>query len=217
MKVPVGMEWNTAAHSIDFVKRGYAQKFIFHFDTGVMFHMDKIGQHGLGFAFGAFNAGPNKANDVGDPAQGQDYTLAGRVSADPSKSFHAELYWGSALTSIEGQSNVNVAGAGVKVYPTLKIELKGEYMTRDDKQTVASDGTVYYAQAGYLLMPSVQPIVKFENNDISDDTKDQTFITLGCNFFLNPQKRKESKIQVNYVFSDLDDQDSFQILFQGAF
>lgn len=217
MKVPVGMEWNTAAHSLDFVKRGYAQKFIFHFDTGAMLHMSNIGKHGLGFAFGVFNAGPNKATNVGDPKNGNDYTLAGRVSADPVKSLHAELYWGSALTSVQDQKDVTVAGAGIKWYPANTIELKGEYITRDDQQNIASDGAVYYCQAGYLLFPFAQPIIKYENDDISADSYDQTTITLGCNFFLNPNKRKESKIQINYVISDMEGQDSFQVLFQGAF
>ena len=217
MKVPVGMEWNTAAHSLDFVKRGYAQKFIFHFDTGAMLHMSNIGKHGLGFAAGVFNAGPNKATNVGDPKDGNDYTVAAQVSADPSKAVHAELYWGSALTSVEGQKDVTVAGAGFKWFPTATLEFKGEYITRDDFQTMSSDGTVYYFQAGYLLFPYAQPIVKYENDDITADSYDQTAITVGCNFFLNPNKRKESKIQINYVASDLKGQDSFQILFQGAF
>ncbi len=217
MKTPIGMEWNTGAHSLDFVKRGYAQKFIFHFDTGAMLHMSGIGKYGFGFAAGVFNAGPSKAIDVGDPAVGNDYTLVGRVNVDPSKKLHAEAYWGSALTSVEGQENVNVAGVGIQLTPVKKIELKGEYMTRDDFQADASDGVVYYAQAGYLLKPFLQPIVKYESNDLTDNSKDQSFVTVGFNIFLNPDVRKQSKIQFNYVMSDLDGADSVQFLFQGAF
>jgi hypothetical protein len=216
-KTPLGMEWNTGPHSLDFVKRGLGQAFVFHFDAGAMLHAANIGKPGFGFAAGIFNFGPNKANDVGDPAQGQDYTLVGRISLDPHKKFHAEVFGGSALTSIEEQKNVNLYGAGVKAKLFGKLQLKGELLSREDAQNSSSDGTNYYIQAGYQIHPKFEPTVKYENLDVTYDAKDQGNLTLGLNIFLNPEVKKQSKIQVNYVSSDLDGKDAIQFLYQATF
>ncbi|HQU73356.1 MAG TPA: porin [Calditrichia bacterium] len=216
-KTPLGMEWNTPGSQLDIVKRGLAQSLIFHFDAGAMLYADKLGSQKFGFAAGAFNAGPNKANDVGDPAAGQDYTLAARVSLDPDKRVHLEAFGGSALTSVDSQETVVVLGAGARFKVRDKLQLKAEYVNRDDAQNGGSDGTAYYGQAGYRVHPMLEPLLKYENLDVSDNNKDQANFTFGLNIFLNPAKQNESKIQFNYVLSDLDGGDAFQVLVQGAF
>ncbi len=216
-KVPFGMEWNTAASKLDFVKRGLGQSFVFHFDTGAMIHKNNIGSMKMGIALGAFNAGPNKANDVGDPTKGADYTLASRLHCNPIDNIYTEVSFGSALTSVENQERINVLGLGLQYNLTSKLCCKAEYLSRSDKQNESSDGSSYYLQGGYLVTPTMEPIIKLENRDVTNDDADRQDITLGCNFFLNPKKHNESKIQLNYIISDTDGSSAFLALFQGAF
>jgi Phosphate-selective porin O and P len=216
-KTPIGMEWNTPASKLDFIKRGLGQSLIFHFDTGIMVHSSNISESGFGLAAGVFNAGPNKANDVGNPAEGQDYTATGRISYEMDKMLYAEAFVGSALTSVDSQKTVNVYGLAAKLNVIEKLQLKGEYLTRTDKQNAASDGADYYVQAGYLIHPMFEPIVKYESLDVTNSAKDQTNYTFGVNIFFNPEKHSESKIQFNYVSSDIKSKGGIQLLFQGAF
>jgi hypothetical protein len=216
-KTPIGMEWNTAATKLDFIKRGLLQALIFHFDTGAMVYADELGKSKFGFAAGAFNSGPNNANAVGDPAEGQDYTVAGKLSVDPIEAFHAQVGFGSALTSIAGQKNVNLLSAAVRANLVQKLCLKGEFLLREDAQNAAADGNDFYLQAGYLVHPMFEPVVKYEKLNVSDAAKDQGTLTFGLNFYLNSKKRHESEISLNYVASDLDGKDAVQLQFQGAF
>ena len=216
-KTPIGMEWNTGPTSLDFVKRGLGQALIFHFDAGMMAQTKSIGKYGFKFTGSIFNYGPNKATDVGDPSKGNDYTIAGRIAVDPSKKVHAETFFGSALTSVEGQENVNVYGAGLKWKLAEKLQLKGEFLDRTDAQNSSADGTDYYAQAGYTVHPHIEAAIKYEKLDLTNKAKDQANITLGTNFFLNSKDKKQSKILVNYVISDLKGNDAIQVMFQAAF
>jgi hypothetical protein len=213
-KTPVGMEFNTAGKNLDFVKRGLGQALVFERNAGVMLHARRIGQARFGFAAGIFNAGPNRANGIGDPDQGADYTLAGRLSLTPDSRLHAQVYAGTALTSIEGQQNITLLGAAARVRPVAALSIKAEYMSRDDANSASADGSDYYLQAGYLAHPRVEPVVKYEVLDLADDTRDQANTTLGCNLYLSPELHRRSKIMVNYVISDLGGKDALQLLFQ---
>ncbi len=216
-KTPVGMEWNTSATSLDFVKRGLSQSLVFHWDMGFMLHASGIGNTGFGYNLGVFNAGPNKANNVGDPELGQDYTIAGSININPVKAFYLEASFGSALTSDSLQENVNIFGLGARFKVTDQLSLKGEYLSRSDEQNSAVDGSDLNFQAGYLVHPNFEPVIRYDVFDVKNDDKDQKLITAGLNIFINPDNQKETKIQINYLASDLEDGDSFQILLQSAF
>ncbi|MDM7925370.1 MAG: porin [bacterium] len=216
-KTPIGMEWNTGAPDLDFVKRGLGQALIFHFDTGIMAHGTGIGGPGFGYAAGVFNAGPNKANEVGDPASGQDYTVAGRLSLDPSSALHGEAFFGSAVTHVAGQENVNVVGAGARWIPVRPLCLKAEALSREDGQNPASDGTDLYVQAAFRPHPRWESLVKFETLDVAGSDRDQTNVTVGLNWCMNPESRRQARILVNGVFSDLKGNDAVQVLYQVAF
>ena len=216
-KTPVGMEFNTSGKKLDFVKRGLGQALIFERNTGAMFQMNKIGGPGFGCAAGIFNYGPNGANNTGNPAEGHDYTVAGSLSIDPQKDNHLEIFFGSALTSSQGQKNIHVLGAGIRSKIIQRLHLKGEFISRNDEQNGASDGSDFYAQSGFLLNRMFELAIKYEKLDVSDHSKDQKNITLGVNLFLNSEMHEQARIQVNYVISDLNGKDAFQVMFQGAF
>ena len=216
-KTPIGMEFNTAGKNLDFVKRGLGQALVFERNAGAMLSAKGLGAAKLGFACGVFNAGPNKANDVGDPTLGSDYTLAARVDLRPDPRFYAQAYAGAALTSVAGQGDVQILGAAARVKPVDGLALKAEFMSRDDPNNDAADGSDYYLQAGYLVHPHFEPVIKYEELDVTDDSRDQANTTLGLNCYLSPKPHRESKIMLNYIFSDLDGGDALQVLFQVAY
>ncbi len=215
-KTPIGMEFNNSGKKLDFVKRGFGhQTFVFERNAGAMIHAKGLGEAGFGFAFGVFNAGPKNATNVGNAKDG-DYTLVGRVSLDPSKAFHVEGYWGSATTSIDTQKAVTVFGLGA-IAKVQKFVFKGEFMKRNDAQNAKADGTTFYVQGGLRISPRVQPVIKYEKLDVTNDKRDRTDITLGVNFFLNPKNVHQSKIMLNYIISDAKGKDALQVMYQASF
>ncbi len=130
---------------------------------------------------------------------------------------HAEIFGGLTTTSVDSQENVTVFGAAAKFKPLDKLQLKGEFLSRSDFQATSSDGYDYYLQAGYALTPVVEPVIKLESLNVSDNSKDQTNITVGANLYLNKDNPKQSKIMVNYVIADIDGKGGLQILYQVAY
>ncbi|TKJ42097.1 hypothetical protein CEE37_00010 [candidate division LCP-89 bacterium B3_LCP] len=216
-KTPIGMEFCASGAKLDLVKRGLGQALVFERNVGAMVHASKLGQIGFGFAAGAFNSGPNQANTVGDPAKGNDYTVAGRLSINPQKVVYVQTYFGSALTSVDQQESVSIFGVGTHVKLMKELSIKGEFMSRTDAQNNDADGTDFYAQAGYLLHPGIEPVVKYEQLDVTNDAMDQANITVGFNYYLNPDNIHQTKIMINYVESDLDGQDAIQLMVQAVF
>ncbi|KAA3660656.1 MAG: porin [Calditrichaeota bacterium] len=212
-KTPIGSEFNVAGPKIDFVKRGLGQALVFERNIGAMVKVRKLNKKNLGFDLGIFNPGPNKASDVGSPAAGNDYTIAARVLANPLKNIYAEAYFGNAMTSIAGQENVSIFGAGTRT-KFNKLQVKGEYMSRNDGNSPANDGTDFWLSAGYMLTNKIESVVKLEKLDVSADENDQSITVLGLNYFFNPKNRHQSKICVNYQMSDLAGKDAIHLLFQ---
>lgn len=216
-KTPVGMEFNLPGYKLDVIKRGLGQALVFERNTGAMIKGKQFGKYNFGFAAGVFNAGPNNANDTGNPKTGNDYTIAGQLSLNPNQKLYAELFFGSALTSVSGQNNVNLVGMGVKSKVLNNVQFKGEVIFREDQQNYDSDGTDFYIQSGYLMHPKLEPVIKYEKLDVKNNNKDQANLSLGINIFINSADHHQTKIQLNYIASDLKDKSAIQLMFQGAF
>jgi hypothetical protein len=216
-KTPLGMEFAMSPVDLDIVKRGLGQTLVFERNTGIMLQGRGLGKHGLGFALGAFNQGPQNANGIGDPEEGQDYTVAARASADPAPRLHLEAYAGSALTSVSGQSRVDLFGGGVKMQVLAGVWVKGEVMSRDDEGNAAVDGTDFYVQGSWRNSSRFEPVVKYERRDVKDPDADQSDVTLGLNFHLDPKRPRTARLQINAVLSDRDGDDALRAVFQGAF
>ena len=216
-KTPIGMEFNTSGKTLAFVKRGLGQALVFERNLGVMLSTPHLGRRGLGLSAGVFNPGPNGANETGDPAAGQDYTVAGRVHFDPSGQFHLEAFGGAALTSVASQKSVTVLGLGVRWRVLNRILLKAEWMSRDDAQNAGSDGVDGYMQAGVRIHPNIDTTVKWENLNVKDAGMDQKNLTLGLSIALQAERREQSRILLNYVLSDKRGRDAFQLMCQAAF
>ncbi len=214
-KTPAGMEFAAPAPKLDFVKRGLGQGLVFDRNPGLMVEGTGLSSVGIGVAAGLFNAGPNKANGIGSSAEG-DYTLVGRVSADPSKQLHAQAYWGRAMTSIANQSPVQLVGIGTQVGVGHSMKLKGEYMLRDDPNNAAADGSNAYVQATYQIKPRLQAGLKWEMFDVTNKAQDRTDLTFGLSLFSDAKKPQAAKIQINYVASDAKGKDAIQLLFQAS-
>lgn len=214
-KTPAGMEFAAPAPKLDFVKRGLGQGLVFDRNPGLMVEGTGLGSVGIGVAAGLFNAGPNKANGIGDPKEG-DYTLVSRVSADPNKRLHAQAYWARAMTSVVGQSPVQLVGLGTRVGVAPSIVLKGEFMLRDDPNSPAADGSNAYVQATYQIKPRLQAGLKWDMFDVANDAQDRTDLTVGLSLFSDAAKPQAAKVQINYVSSDAKGKDAIQLLFQAS-
>ncbi len=214
-KTPAGMEFAAPAPKLDFVKRGLGQGLVFDRNPGLMVQGTDLSPWGLHVALGLFNAGPNKANGIGSSAEG-DYTVVSRIGADPSKQLHAQAYWGRAMTSIAGQSAVQLMGIGSRFNVGSSIVIKGEYMLRDDPNNAAADGSNAYVQGTYQVRPRLQAALKWDALDVAKDEQDRTDLTIGLSLFSDAKKPQAAKVQINYVASDAKGKDAIQLLFQAA-
>lgn len=217
MKTPIGMEFNTSGKKLDFVKRGPGQMLVFERNVGLMIHAGAIGKLKFGYKAGVFNYGPANANETGNATSGQDYTLAAHSHVFLSKHIYVEGFCGSAITHVTGQKHVMVWGTGVKAMLPGKVQLKGEWIARDDSQNINADGNDFYIQGCYPLFPCLELAVKYEKLEVTNNSLDQSVISSGLNIFLNPSKHEEARIQINYISSNLEGQDVFLIMYQGAF
>ncbi|HIG39712.1 MAG TPA: hypothetical protein EYQ14_04120 [Gammaproteobacteria bacterium] len=214
-KTAAGMEFNAPASKLEFVKRGLGQKLIFNRNVGLMLHASGLGERGIGFAAGVYNAGPSNASDIG--IVGQDYTLVGQIEINPSKRLHVETYLGHAQTSVAEQKTVQLVGLGARFIPLPRLTIKGELMQRDDPNNAAVDGSNAYLQAAYQFSPRLQLAFKLDALDVSGNEKDRTDITLGLNAYVDSKNPHAAKVQINYVASDLSGKDAIQLLFQTVF
>ena len=214
-KTAAGMEFNAPASKLDFVKRGLGQKLIFNRNVGLMLHASGLGERGIGFSAGAYNAGPSNASDIG--IVGQDYTLVGQIEINPSKHLHVETYLGHAQTSVAGQETVQLVGLGARLIPLPRLTIKGELMQRDDPNNAAVDGSNAYLQAAYQFSPRLQLAFKLDALDVAGNGKDRTDITIGLNAYVDSKNPHAAKVQINYVASDRSGKDAIQLLFQTVF
>jgi hypothetical protein len=220
-KTPIGREFALPGPSLDFVKRGFGHMtMIFERDLGMMWQSPAWGGARLQARLGAFNAGPNGANDTGDPGEGLDLSWAGSLGATPLPGLKLLGYGGLATTSVEtvgvAQEELSLAGGAIEIARgPLAMAMEG--MTRDDPDHPDRDGSTWYAQLRWTVRPWLEPAFKLERLDVSDNTKDRRDWTAGVNIYLNPQRRQEAKLALNYVGSDLDGFSGLQLMIQGAF
>lgn len=224
-KTPIGMEFNTSGKRLDVIKRGLGQQLVFERNAGALLETQQLGTLPGGLALGIFNAGPNQATGVGVDSEGNynGYTLAGRLSADPSQRLHGQVFFGSALTSLPGQERVTILGGGLKAVPVINLTAKAEYISREDGNTAAASGSDFYFQAGYQVTAALEAVLKYETLNVAQDSRDQTNLTVGLNLFLNPAVHSQSKIQINYVQAregsgaDRTTSAEIQVMVQAAF
>lgn len=220
-RTPIGQGHLVSAMDLDVVERSLGCALVFDRNMGVMLHRNKIGELGLGYAAGLFNAGPRGANDTGDEGEGseylsENYTTAVQLSLTPSKTTHLQIGFGQAQTSLEGQENVTLFEAAGHYSLFQDILFKAEYLSRDDPDHQLVDGTALDLCAVYDFTKRFQAVITHDILDIADSAEDKVNTTVGFNIFLNPENRRQSKIQLNYVFSDMDGCSGVQVLFQGS-
>jgi hypothetical protein len=216
-KTPAGYEFNFSGTKLDVVKRGFGhQTMIFERNMGMLLKTPKYGPMKIYAKAGLFNAGPKKANDTGDAAEGQDYTFSSAFYATPVKNLTTHLSYSSAGTSVDGQEAVSLMGLAVD-YKTDKFRGVVEQLTRDDADHSGSDGSTLYAMLGYKVKPGLEFVVRSESLDVEDDSKDRADIVGGVNLYFTPDKPWTSKVMLNYVSSDMDGKSGVQLMFQGVF
>jgi hypothetical protein len=220
-KTPIGYEFSLPSYKLDMIKTTYTFAMIFERNPGIMLSGKKITRFNLGYAAGVFNYGPAGATEIGNNADGANYTYCGRLSAEPLANLYGEVYYGLATTNVDSQSAVSVVGAAVSLNLIKKLKISAEYMDRDDKNTKhnAAYGATYYLQTSYLVHPHFEPALRFEEINVkykkeSLKAQDQTNWTVGLNYYFNPEDIHKAKILVNYVASSLKNADAVQFMLQ---
>jgi len=219
-KTPLGMEFAESGNKLDFVKRGLGYDMVFEWNTGIMLSGKKVAPGGLSFDLGVFNPGPKKANDSGNLEEGYDYTLAGRIKADPGKNLHAQVFAGYVSNSVSDTTkpmeNILAFGGGVK-FMLDEFQIKAEYFYRDDPDHPEVDGTNFYVDGIYRFLPNYQAVLRVDQLDVSKLEKARTDIIPGLNIFFNSEAIYQTQFKINYVMSNLKDMDAVQCMFQVSF
>jgi hypothetical protein len=232
-KTPIGMDFNTSGKKLDIVKRGMEKDYVLERTAGAYAFG---GVEGLGYAVFVGNPATRSnavssftdtsvAGGTAGVVSGEDLSYGGRLSYDMGKMLHAEVSYGvSTATGDEMTLNINgtpftnvdaenysVYDIGLKSQPMPGLTLKAEYLSGSNVGHAKDwDQTVWYAHGGYEFTPMVEGVVRYYSStadlDGDDATMSETWI--GANFFLNPEKHHEARIQLFYAMPGGDSEDS---------
>lgn len=209
-KTPVGMDFNSSGSKLDITKRGMEKKLVLERSYGLMLSGRKIGG-GFGYDIGVFNP-TTRSTVVSGGTKGDQIAYAGRVMYDMNKTLHVEASYGtSEEANGTGTEDYTVFDVGV-TYKTHGLTLKAEYIdARDIKGIEDKDETVWYLHAGYKITPMYEAVIRHyladEEDEIAGTDTDLGNTYVGVNVFLHPDKKFNSRIQLNYVFASGDEWD----------
>jgi len=198
-KTPVGMDFNASGKKLDITKRGMEKALVLERSLGVMASGRKIAG-GFGYDIGYFNRGT--------PGDAKAYAVRGMY--DMGKMLHVEASYGKSEKANGDYStgkDYTVLDVGA-AYTLQGATIKAEYI--DGKNVLGEDGrdqSVWYFHAGYQFTPMYEGVVRYYQGkaDASNGTSTSlgnTFI--GVNIYLNPAKKYNSRIQLNYVLASGD-------------
>jgi len=202
-KTPVGMDFNTSGKKLDITKRGMEKALVLERSLGIMASGRNIAG-GFGYDIGYFNP-TTRSGAVSGGTAGDDKAYAVRGMYDMGSALHVEASYGKS----EQANGIDTEDYTVfDVAASYKVEgatVKAEYIS--GKNVLGVDGrdqTVWYLHAGYQLNPMYEAVVRYYqgDDDLSDTSLGNTFI--GLNIFLNPAKKYNSRIQLNYVLASGD-------------
>ncbi len=210
-KTPVGMDFNTSGKKLDITKRGMEKALVLERSLGVMVSGRKIAG-GFGYDIGYFNP-TTRSGAVSGGTAGDAKAYAVRGMYDMGKMLHFEASYGKSETA----GGYLTGGVASKDYTVLDVgaaytmqgaTLKAEYI--DGKNVLGDDGrdqSVWYLHAGYQITPMYEGVVRYYQGKA--DAKNGTSTSLGntfigLNIYLNPAKKYNSRIQLNYVLASGD-------------
>ncbi|MEC4684175.1 MAG: porin [Nitrospirota bacterium] len=204
-KTPVGMDFNVSGKKLDITKRGMEKALVLERSLGIMASGRNIAG-GFGYDIGYFNPTTRSAA-VSGGTPGDDKAYAVRGMYDMGKMLHVEASYGKsekANGNYYTGEDYTVLDVGAS-YKMQGATIKAEYI--DGKNVKGVDGkdqAVWYLHAGYQFTPMYETVVRYYqgNDDLSDTSLSNTFI--GLNVYLNPAKKYNSRIQLNYVLASGD-------------
>jgi hypothetical protein len=227
-KTPLGMDFSRSGAELDITKRGLEKGLVLERALGTMVSADGPG---FGVDAGVFNPA-ERSGAVKAGVVGEDYAYAGRLRLDPASWLHAEVAYGASqvdadtVTADSGTqwpaAAYRVWDAGLAVTPGGGVTLKAEYIAGSNiKNRDGDDETVWYGHAGWRFAPRWEAVVRHYEaeadinalpvgggpnagqNRVGETSLSNTF--LGVNFFLNPDRPREARLQLNYVVVQGDD------------
>jgi len=196
-KTPFSMAYNTSASKLDVIGFGMATNVSLDRGVGVMLSGRNVGDSGIGYDLGLFNAGTRgiaTSYTAGTP--GRDDLVSGRLLFDGlDKTLHLEA--GAAHAGVTGGSPyvAEYAGLRLRVEP---VEVKAEWLQgkQGTRKTV-----VMYGQLLATVMRNYELVSKWERSRLTDTATKQTAdnLTMGINAALYPDKPQRARLQLNYV------------------
>lgn len=202
-KVPISLEMNQQAASLDTVERalfisdsrgiGVAR------DLGVMVHGRVLPQ--LDYQFGAFNGSGESQNEVD---RNQRKAFIGRVTVRPLKGLQlgASGAWAGDGSRLDSPRRDRLGGE--VSFNRAKFIIKSEVMTLVDSDIHRLG---YYAHIGYRVAPRFEPIFRFDSFDPNTGIEnseagvtERDYIA-GFNYFLAESRLK---LQFNYLRKTFD-------------
>ncbi|VAX30787.1 hypothetical protein MNBD_NITROSPIRAE02-299 [hydrothermal vent metagenome] len=210
-KTPVGMDFNTSGKKLDITKRGMEKALVLERSLGIMVSGRKIAG-GFGYDIGYFNP-TTRSKAVSGGVTGDDKAYAVRGMYDMGNVLHAEVSYGKSekaggyLPGDVATEDYTVLGVAAS-YKIQGATLKAEYIdAKNVKGVDGQDQTVWYLHAGYEVTPMYEAVVRYYQGDSDDSTGISTSLSntfIGLNVYLNPAKKYNSRIQLNYVLASGD-------------
>ncbi len=207
-KTPVGMDFNTSGTKLDITKRGMEKAFVLERSLGVMLSGRKIGG-GFGYDIGVFNP-TTRSSAVSGGTKGDQIAYAGRIMYDMNKTLHVQASAGkSEEAGGTGTEDYTVFDVGA-IYKINSFTLKAELISASDVKGVKdADELVWYLHAGYMINSNIEGVIRHysaneEDTTAGTDTElSNTYI--GINYFIDPTKKYNARLQLNYVFVSGDE------------
>jgi len=205
-KTPIGMDFNTAANSLDITKRGMEAGLILQRDFGAMISARNLGA--FGYDFGVFNiAGRSPATTYADEQKGEDnaYVARGHFDSGP---WHAELALGETTAAGgPGTADYQVIDFAA-AYRSDRWSLKAEWIDGSNvRGNVNRDEDVWFAHAGHMLNENFELIARHYagTSHLNGVSTRLSNTYLGFNWWPYRSERMTGRLQVNYVLAGGDE------------
>ena len=211
-KTPLGMDFHLPGTALDITKRGIENALLLNRAAGV-----QLGWRGVGsgwgvdagvFAFPGRSGAVRGPNDDPGGQEGEDFGYVLRVLRDLGEHLHLQGGWGRAeAAGGPGTRDYDVFDLAGR-YAAGPLTLKAEAVAgRDVLGTAGRDQQAGYVHAGWLVHPDVELVLRHyqARSDFGGVTQlGNTYV--GANFFLG-QRRRNGRLQLNYVVASGDEGD----------
>jgi hypothetical protein len=210
-KMPLGMDFLLAGHSLDITKRGMEKALVLERGLGMMLSGRRL-PGGFGYDVGIFNpagrASATAHTGAGpDDQTGKDHAWAARLQYEPVREWHAEAAIGrSESAGGPGTADYDVVDIGIR-FAQQPWTVKAEYIAgRDVRGERGRDERVWYVHFGYAVTSSTEVVVRHYQGRSEASTGNTSLgnAYFGLTHSLGGQRGFATRLQLNYVAASGD-------------